>query len=64
MDPYKYFPEEFKDKYFIREWGHALAILQCEFSEQFSDICEVLASFELRKSNIMAGGKGKSKIPG
>ena len=63
-DPYKYFPDSFKDKYTIMEWGHALAILKCEFEEQFSDICTVLESFELRKSNIITGGGGKSKVSG
>ncbi len=64
MNPYRYFPTEFRDKYIIQEWGHALAILQSEFSEQFGDICNVLASFELRKSSIVKGGGGKSKVSG
>lgn len=62
MDPYSYFPENFKDKYLIQEWGHALAILKCEFPEQYSDLCEVLTHFELRKSSIVLGGGGKSKV--
>lgn len=61
---YKYFPEGFKDKYFIREWGHALAILTCEFSDQFNDLCKVLSTFELRKSSIVSGGGGKSNVSG
>ena len=62
MDPYSYFPENFKDKYLIQEWGHALAILKCEFPEQYSNLCEVLTHFELRKSSIVLGGGGKSKV--
>jgi hypothetical protein len=64
MDPYRYFPESFKDKYSIAEWGHSLAILHAEFNEQFSDMCEVLDDFQLRKSSIMAGGGGKSNVSG
>jgi len=59
-----YFPDEFKEKYYIREWGHALAILKCEFKDQFNDMSTVLSSFELRKSNIISGGGGKSKVSG
>jgi len=64
MNPYKYFPKDFENKYLISEWGHALAILSGEFEEEFSDICTVLANFELRKSSIVLGGGGKSKISG
>lgn len=64
FDPYRYFPGHFKDKYFIGEWRHALAILKSEFSEQFDDMCEVLDAFELRKSSIVKGGGGKSKVSG
>jgi hypothetical protein len=64
MDAYDYFPTEFQDKYYIREWGHALAILKCEFEEQFNDINAVLSTFELRKSSIIFGGGGKSKVSG
>lgn len=64
MDPYRYFPESFKAKYSINEWGHSLAILHGEFSEQFADMCEVLDAFELRKSSIVQGGGGKSQVSG
>ena len=64
MNPYRYFPSGFESKYYIQEWGHALAILKCEFPEQFSDMCNVLSSFELRKSSIVSGGGGKSKVSG
>lgn len=64
MDPYRYFPESFKGKYSICEWGHSLAILHGEFKEQFTDMCDVLDAFELRKSSIVLGGGGKSKISG
>lgn len=64
MDPYRYFPPEFSDKYAILEWRHALAILSGEFPEQFQELCELLADFELRKSSITKGGGGKSLVSG
>lgn len=64
MDAYSYFPPEFSHKYRILEWRHALAILKGEFSEQFSDLCAVLTTFELRESSIMQGGGGKSLVSG
>lgn len=64
LSTYNYFPNGFEDKYEILEWGHALAILSTEFQDQFSDMCEVLSAFELRKSNIVSGGGGKSKVSG
>jgi hypothetical protein len=64
MDPYRYFPSGFSNKYTIIEWRHALAILDGEFAEQFNDLCEVLEAFELRKSSITLGGGGKSRVSG
>ena len=64
LSVYRYFGNGFEDKYFIREWGHALAILKSEFPNEFRDIKEVLNNFELRKSNLVIGGGGKSKISG
>jgi len=64
MNEYDYFPKGFEEKYYIREWGHALAILTGAFNDQFKDICNVLSSFELRKSNIISGGGGKSNVSG
>jgi len=62
LSVYNYFPDGFEDRYEIIERGHALAILKNEFQEQFSDITVVLSNFELRKSSITIGGKGKSKV--
>lgn len=64
MTVYRYFPAGFEEKYYVQEWGHALAILSSEFPEQFSDICDVLRTFELRKSNLVVGGGGKSNVSG
>ena len=64
MSVYRYFSDSFKNKYFVQEWGHALAILAHEFPEQFQDICDVLNNFELRKSNLVVGGGRKSNVSG
>ena len=64
MSAYQHFPGSFEHKYFIREWRHAIAILKTDFLPQFNEIVEVLEHFELRKSNMVASGGGKSKISG
>ena len=60
----RYFEDSFLEKFVVLEWRHPLAILDREFHEEFSDIKEVLSTFELRKSNIVKGGGGKSAISG
>ena len=64
LSAYRYFADGFENKYFVQEWGHALAILANEFPEQFQDMCDVLNAFELRKSNLVVGGGGKSNVSG
>lgn len=64
MSVYKHFPSHFEEKYFIQEWRHAIAILKSDFPTQFQEMVDVLSAFELRKSNMVAGGGGKSKISG
>ncbi|MBI3284233.1 MAG: restriction endonuclease [Burkholderiales bacterium] len=64
MSVYDHFPDGFSEKYDVREWRHAIAILQGDFRKQFDEMCQVLQAFELRKSNIVAGGGGKSNISG
>lgn len=64
MPEYDFFPADFPDRYYIRQWGHALAILTSEFAEQFADLVDVLSRFELRYSSITTGGGGKSKVSG
>ena len=64
MSVYKHFPSHFAEKYLIREWRHAIAILKSDFPTQFQEMVDVLSTFELRKSNIVASGGGKSKIAG
>lgn len=64
MSVYRYFDPKFEKKYFIKEWGHALAILSNEFPKEFKDMTEVLGSFELRKRNLVVSGGGKSNVSG
>jgi hypothetical protein len=55
-------PKFIQDHYEIHEWKHAIAIIENEFPEEWGDICEVLEEFRLRKSEVVVGGGGKTKI--
>jgi hypothetical protein len=56
------FPQFIRDNYEIHEWRHACAILTRDFPQEYSDICDVLDRFRLRKSHIAVGGGRKSKV--
>ncbi|OPX96266.1 MAG: Restriction endonuclease BglII [Syntrophorhabdus sp. PtaB.Bin006] len=56
------FPEYIRDNYEIHEWRHACAILTRDFPNEYSDICDVLTRFRLKKSHIAVGGGRKSKV--
>ncbi|MDP8205739.1 MAG: BglII/BstYI family type II restriction endonuclease [Candidatus Electryonea clarkiae] len=56
------FPDFVKKNYEIREWKHASAILEKDFTDEWTDILDVLTKFRLRKSWLVVGGGGKSKI--
>ncbi len=49
-------------RYHIIERRHACAILSDDFPEQLQDIVDCLNHFELLRSEIQAGGGGKTKI--
>ena len=55
-------PRAIRDKYEIREWKHASAILQADFREEWDEIIDVLANIEVLRSHVLAGGGGRSKI--
>lgn len=55
-------PKALRDKYHIEERRHACAILAGDFPTEFKDILDCLAAFKLLRSEIEAGGGGKSKI--
>ena len=58
------FPQFVRDNYEIHEWRHASAILTQDFSQEYSDICDVVSRFRLHKSHIEVGGGRKSKVAG
>jgi hypothetical protein len=55
-------PTFIRDHYEIYEWRHASAILEKDFLEEWQDILHVLASFRLKRSEILTPGGGKSPI--
>jgi hypothetical protein len=54
--------EDLARTYEVREWRHALAILQGDFPDEWQDLCEVLRGFRLPRSSIVAAGGAKSPI--
>lgn len=56
------FPEELRNTYEIHEWRHASAILKTDFPNEWQDLLDVLGSFKLKKSAIVAPGGRKSSI--
>ena len=50
--------------YEVKEWRHASAILAADFPSEFGEIQEVLKSFRLRRSQVLAPGGSKSDIAG
>lgn len=56
-------PQNLRDKYRFYERNHAIGILATDFPHEWQDICDCLSNFVLRKSDIVAGGGGRSNIP-
>jgi hypothetical protein len=54
--------QQTRDRYHIEERRHACAILSVDCPEELKDIIECLDQFQLLRSEIEAGGGGKSKI--
>ncbi len=55
-------PGNLRRRYHIEQRRNACAILQIDFPDELRDIIECLDAFELLRSEIEAGGGGKSKI--
>jgi Restriction endonuclease BglII len=55
-------PPYLQQHYEIHEWKHACAILETDFPGEYSDVCEVLTAFQLKKEWISVGGGRKSKV--
>ena len=51
-----------RQKYEVREWRHAAAILKLEFPREWRDVRDLLRAFKLRKSWIDKGGGRKSGV--
>ncbi len=56
-------PQTVRDRFRIKERGHASAILASDYPSEFNDLMEGLSAFSLRRSHIMKPGGGKSQIP-
>lgn len=57
-----HFPEDICQKYEIREWKHASAILKHDFPHEWEDLIAMLRVFKLQKSWIGKGGGNKSEL--
>jgi hypothetical protein len=55
-------PARTRERYHIEERRHACAILSTDCSSELQDIVNCLDQFELLRSEIVAGGGGKTKI--
>jgi hypothetical protein len=55
-------PKTILEKYHVEQRRHACAILTTDCPAEFKDVIECLEQFELLRSEIVAGGGGKTKI--
>jgi hypothetical protein len=55
-------PAKLLKRYHIEERRHACAILSVDFPNELKDIIDCLNNFRLLRSEIEAGGGGKTKI--
>ena len=55
-------PKIILQKYMVREWQHACAILQNDFKAEWEDIIALLTQFKLCKSWVVEAGGRKSKV--
>lgn len=64
VDASRLFSANLQKKFNFYDWGHASTILKHDFAAQFADLSTVLEVFELRRSQIVVGGGGKSSVSG
>lgn len=55
-------PKSILEKYEVREWKHACAILKNDFPLEWKDVIDLLEQFRFCKSWISEGGGSKSKV--
>jgi Restriction endonuclease BglII len=60
--PAGHFPAELQSLYEIREWKHASAILRYDFPREFNDVLQMLETFRLKKSWIVAKGGNRTDL--
>jgi restriction endonuclease BglII len=60
--PISAIPSDIQSLYEIHEWKHASAILEADFQDEWLDLIDLLSTFRLRRSSILAPGGGKSPI--
>lgn len=60
--PIENIPADIINKYEIHEYRHGIAILENDFPNEFQDLIDVLRSFTLKKSEIIASGGRKSPV--
>ncbi len=62
MSGEEHFSNAVREKFEIRDWRNAIAILAHVHRAEFADICAVLESFVLKRSDIATEGGNKSPI--
>jgi len=55
-------PDHILRDFDVLEWRHATAILHADFSAELAEIIDVLSLLRVRRSHIVVGGGGKSKV--
>ena len=55
-------PKFIDEHYEVHEWKHASAILQRDFPDEWAEILAILQGFRVRRSHVVVGGGGRSKI--
>jgi hypothetical protein len=55
-------PADVTARYEAHEWRNACAVLSQAFPQEWQELLQVLRGFELKHSNIMVGGGGRSLV--
>lgn len=58
-----YVPVDIGEKYEIRDYRHAAAILANEFPEEFAELIDALRTFRMTRADILRPGGSESDIP-
>lgn len=55
-------PDDLRDLYHVKEWRNATGVLATACPQEWAEIMEVLRSFRLHRSDVVAPGKNRSPI--